>query len=138
GRREAVMLVRRGERGESIRPARAHAGRGQPDGDPDLARVAPDGPAVLREDGDLAGDRSWIALAVPDIGIAGDDRQRDIFAAPSDEERHAPAAVRRGIVAGAVDAEVRPLHGDRSASEETARDRRRLREPRDARARRSE
>src|SRR2546428_299133 len=36
---------------------------------------------------------------------------------------------------GAVDAEVRPLHGDRSASEETARDLRRLREPRDARAR---
>src|SRR2546425_374526 len=46
-----------------------------------------------------------------------------------------PAAVRRGIVAGAVDAEVRPLHDDRSASEETARDLRRFREPRDARAR---
>src|SRR5439155_4450925 len=97
--------------------------------------VAPDGLAVLREDGDLAGDRGWIALAVPDIGIAGDDRQRQLFAAPADEKRHAPAAVRGGIVAGAVDAEVRPLHRDRSASEETARDLGRLREPCDARAR---
>ena len=90
---------------------------------------------MLREDGDLAGDRGWIALAVPDIGIAGDDRQRQLFAAPADEKRHAPAAVRGGIVAGAVDAEVRPLHRDRSASEETARDLGRLREPCDARAR---
>ena len=97
-------------------PRVADADRLDTDRPPDRGRVAADLGAVGVEDGALVGVRLGVALAVPDVRVAGDDPERPLLAAAADEQRH-PGLERRRVVAHLVAADPAALLGDRRAVE---------------------
>ena len=62
------------------------------------AGIATDLGALRVEHRALVRERRRVALAVPDVGVAGDDPQRPPLAAAADQERH-PRLDGRRIVA---------------------------------------
>ena len=112
-----------GQQPHGLGPVRADEGRWQADRALDRRGFATFRPAQLVEDGGLASERVGFALAVPDVGAAGDDRKGPPFAAAADEEWQASLQWRR-LVACAAGHEPCPLEVRRLAVEHAATDRR--------------
>src|SRR6476660_6331690 len=67
------------------------------DGALDLRRVAPDPLAPIVQDAALAPGGIGIAETIPDIGVLGDEAQRHLLAATTDEDGQLAAAHRGWI-----------------------------------------
>ena len=76
----------------------ANAHRLDADGPSNRRRISTDLDAALVEDRVLAGVRRRVALAIPDVGVAGHDPERPFLTTAADQQRH-PCLDRRRVVA---------------------------------------